>query len=1077
MKLKSTKYTRRLLLLISASIVSALLLVIFWDDNSEAYIELSDQMIETKTLEARLDQDVLRITSFLFSHYDSLVVTTRRLAELEKEMSIPGRYQYAELDENIADYWGSMREKLAVLEKIKFQAAVVRNGIHYLPLAAESLKKIDLDVYRLVLELLNEIYVYDLFYSDSQYAEIEKLVEQLDKISFSLEDEQKAFDSFMLHVHANLNGLAELGELTRDYLSIGSQVKFELIHRAYEQHRFDETQKKQIVIITLSLVVFGLLLGLWYIVRSLHGAHQELNQSWLRLRDAVDSLSEAFALFDKDNRLVLFNRRFTKFYPWLKDKMKEGLSIESLRSANQNRLEYSEIQGKRLNGGLPEGRYLEKTQENDWYLASNRPTAEGGVVCVRTDITDSKRNESELSKLSRALEQSPASVIITSIDGTIEYVNPKFVEVSGYSAEEAIGQNPRILKSGDKSTEEYQEMWHTLLQGREWRGVFHNKRKDGSVYWESASISPLRDDSGKITHFIAVKEDITAQKRAEDQLRMNATVFDTTSEGIIVTDADNLIKAVNPAFSRITGYESEEVIGRSPSILSSGRHTDTFYEQLWSSVLQNGYWSGEIWNRRKDGSVFPEWLSIAAIKNDDGLVKEYVAVFSDITKHKQDEEKIRYQANFDALTGLPNRSLLTDRLSQAILSANREEWQLGLLFVDLDQFKVVNDTFGHVVGDELLQQVAARIRDCVREADTVARFGGDEFVILLQDIEDPDVAVTISSKVIEAVTKSFKLYGREIFIGASIGITIYPEDAGTADALLRNADMAMYQAKAHGRNTYQFFTASMQRQTIERQQLEQDLRLSIEREELEVYYQPVVLSDTGKVSSLEALLRWNHPKKGLITPDVFIPIAEDSGLIGGIGRWVMRQACNQLSEWRQFGHEELKIAVNLSSRQRKLGFDADFMQEILQESGLPAEAVTLEITESLLMRDTEETVGWLGEIKRLGVHLSVDDFGTGYSSLSYLKRFPVDALKIDRSFVNDLPADPESVSLVNTIIAMAKSLKLGLVAEGVENQQQVDFLLAAGCDLLQGFHFGRPMPAEALTRWLEGEIKETGSSH
>ncbi len=1076
MKLKSTKYTRRLLLLISASIVSAMLLVIFWDDNSQAYVELSDQLIEVKTLESRLDQDVLRITSFLFSHYDTLVVTTRRLSELEQEMSIPGRYQYVALDENIADYWGSMRDKLEVLEKIKFQAAVVRNGIHYLPLAAESLKEIDLDVYRMVLELLNEIYVYDLFYSDSQYVEIEELVTQLDEKSFASEDEQKALDSFMFHVHANLNGLAELGELTRKYLSIGSQVKFELIHRAYERHRFDETQKKRIVIITLSLVVFALLLGLWSVVRSLHAAHQALNQSWLRLHDAVDNLSEAFALFDADNRLVLSNRRFAKLYPWLKDKLKEGQSIESLRSVSQDRLEYMEVEGKRLNGGLPQGRYLEKTQDDRWYLASNTPTAEGGVVCIRTDITDSKRSESELRKLSRALEQSPASVIITSIDGTIEYVNPKFEEVSGYSAEEAIGENPRILKSGDKSAEEYGDMWHTLLQGREWRGVFHNKRKDGSVYWESASISPLRDDSGKITHFIAVKEDITAQKRAEDQLRMNATVFDTTSEGIIVTDADNLIKAVNPAFSRITGYESEEVIGRSPKILSSGRHTDTFYEQLWSSVLQNGYWSGEIWNRRKDGSVFPEWLSIAAIKNDDGMVKEYVAVFSDITKHKQDEEKIRYQANFDALTGLPNRSLLTDRLSQAILSANREKWNLGLLFVDLDQFKVVNDTFGHVVGDELLQQVAVRIRECVREADTVSRFGGDEFVILLQDIEDPDVAVSIASKVIQAVTESFKLYGREIFIGASIGITIYPEDAATADALLRNADMAMYQAKAHGRNTYQFFTASMQRQTIERQQLEQDLRLSIERGELEVYYQPVVFSDTGKVSSLEALLRWNHPKKGLIGPDVFIPIAEDSGLIGSIGRWVMREACNQLSEWRQYGYDELKIAVNLSSRQRKLGFDAVFMQEILQESGLPAEAVTLEITESLLMQDTEETVGWLGEIKKLGISLSVDDFGTGYSSLSYLKRFPVDVLKIDRSFVSDLPGDPESVSLVNTIIAMAKSLNLGLVAEGVEKQEQVDFLLTAGCDLLQGFHFGRPMPAKALTHWLDGEIKEMGNS-
>ncbi|MCU7844391.1 MAG: EAL domain-containing protein [Candidatus Thiodiazotropha sp. (ex Monitilora ramsayi)] len=1074
MKLKSTKYTRRLLLLLSLSIALALLLVIFWDDESQIHSEVSNQLIELKELEARLDRDVLRVTSFLLSHYDSLSVISLRLKALEKAMRVPGQRRYKTLDASIAAYWDSMNEKLEVLEKIKFQAAVVRNGIHYLPLAADSVKQIDIDVYRQVLALLNELYVYDLFYSDSQLVEINKGVERLEMIRFSDAENQAVLNGMIFHIRANLDDLSELGELKRRYLSIASLEKFEQLHQRYEKHRFDETREKQIVIVTLSLVVFGLLLGLWYIVRSLHLAHHALNQSWMRLHDAVDNLSEAFALFDGDNRLVLFNRRYAEFYPWLKEKLKRGLSIDSLKTANRNRVHYSEITGKQLQGDLPEGRYLEKTQEGAWYLASNKPTSEGGMVCVRTDITDTKRNERQLSKLSRALEQSPASVVITSTDGTIEYVNPKFEAVSGYTAEEAIGQNPRILKSGNKSTEEYREMWNTLLEGREWRGNFHNRRKDGSVYWEAASISPLRDDSGKITHFIAVKEDVTAQKRAEDQLRMNATVFDTTSEGIMVTDADNLIKTVNPAFSRITGYEAEEVIGRSPKILSSGRHTENFYEQLWSSVMQNGYWSGEIWNRKKDGSVFPEWLSIAAIKSDDGLVKEYVAVFSDITKHKQDEEKIRYQANFDALTGLPNRSLLTDRLSQAILSANREKWNLGLLFIDLDQFKVVNDTFGHVVGDELLQQVAERIRECVREADTVARFGGDEFVILLQDIEDPDVAVAISSKVIEALTRSFKLYGREIFIGASIGITIYPEDAGTADTLLRNADMAMYQAKEHGRNTYQFFTASMQRQTIERQQLEQDLRLAIERHELEVYYQPVVKAETGKVSSLEALLRWNHPKKGQISPEVFIPIAEDSGLIGNIGKWVMKNACIQLSHWRQYGHEQLTIAVNLSSRQRELGFDASYLQEVLNETGLPADSITLEITESLLMRDTEETVDWLGSLKRLGVKLSVDDFGTGYSSLSYLKRFPVNVLKIDRSFVHDLPDDPESVSLVNTIIAMAKSLKLGLVAEGVENQEQVDFLLSAGCDLLQGFHFGRPMPAAALTNWLAGYRREIG---
>ncbi|MEJ2691844.1 MAG: EAL domain-containing protein, partial [Candidatus Thiodiazotropha sp.] len=717
------------------------------------------------------------------------------------------------------------------------------------------------------------------------------------------------------------------------------------------------------------------------------------------------------------------------------------------------------------------GQHLEYVEGKTWYLASNNATSEGGMVCVRTDITESKRRETELRKLGRALEQSPASVVITSTDGFIEYVNPKFEQVSGYSAEEAIGQNPRILKSGDKTPEDYREMWSTLLVGKEWRGIFHNKRKDGSIYWEAASISPLRDESGAITHFIAVKEDITAQKRAEDQLRMNATVFETTSEGIMVTDADNLIKTVNPAFSRITGYEAEEAIGRSPNMLSSGRHTKAFYEQLWSAVVQHGYWSGEIWNRRKDGSVFPEWLSIAAIKGEEGLVKEYVAVFSDISKHKQDEEKIRYQANFDALTGLPNRSLLGDRLQQAILSADRERWKVALLFIDLDQFKVVNDTFGHVMGDELLQLVAERIRKSVREADTVARFGGDEFVILLQDVNDLDAAALVASKVITEVTRAFTLYQREIYVGASVGITVYPDDAASPDSLLRNADMAMYQAKERGRNNYQFFTASMQRQTIERQQLEQDLRQALQRDELELCYQPVIDARSNRVCSLEALLRWNHPKKGRISPETFIPLAEDCGLIGPIGEWVVKGACKQLSLWQGYGYDQLTVAINLSSRQRELGLESDFIRQVLQESGVSAESVTLEITESLLMRNTDESVEWLTRIKSLGVKLSVDDFGTGYSSLSYLKRFPVDALKIDRSFVNDLPEDRDSASLVRTIIGMAHSLNLGLVAEGVETEQQIRFLINEGCNLLQGYYFAKPMSVKQLDAWLEKGLR------
>ncbi|MCG7946259.1 MAG: PAS domain S-box protein, partial [Candidatus Thiodiazotropha taylori] len=503
-----------------------------------------------------------------------------------------------------------------------------------------------------------------------------------------------------------------------------SQDNFEPIQARHEANRRAETSTKRELILLLTVAVFILLLGLWQLIRSLHNAHQEVNRAWYRLHDAVNNLSEAFALFDADGRLVLFNRCFEEFYPWLKEQDMESLTLKELQAVAGSRVKNLNLEGDKILDLLPQGQYLEKLDSGAWYLSSNNHTTEGGLVCVRSDITESKQAESDLRKLGRVLEQSPASVIITNTEGVIEYVNPRFEKVSGYTAAEAIGQNPRFLKSGDKTKQEYNDMWSSLLAGKEWRGMFHNKRKDGSIYWESASISPLRDERGKITNFIAVKEDVTAQKRAEDQLRMNATVFDTTAEGIMVTDEENRIKTVNPAFTRITGYSQEEVLGRTPNVLSSGRHSKSFYDDLWESVLHKGYWSGEIWNRRKDGSVFPEWLSISAIKGDHGIAKEFVAVFSDITKHKENEEQIRYQANYDALTGLPNRSLLSDRLNQAIAAAHREDWMLAVLFIDLDHFKVVNDTFGHVVGDELLQLVSARIKACLRESDTVARFGG-----------------------------------------------------------------------------------------------------------------------------------------------------------------------------------------------------------------------------------------------------------------------------------------------------------------------------------------------------------------
>jgi diguanylate cyclase (GGDEF)-like protein/PAS domain S-box-containing protein len=808
---------------------------------------------------------------------------------------------------------------------------------------------------------------------------------------------------------------------------------------------------------------------LGWLLRYLDSARELAQSSWDRLSDAVESVNEAFALFDAGGKLVLYNRKWKKFYPWLKG-VALGTTLSDMRKANDNHVVYEKREkGRDIDGGEiehPGESYIEQLDDGRWYLASDADTSEGGKACVRVDITESKRNEMDLRKLSRALEQSPASVVITNTDGDIEYVNPKFEEISGYSFEEAIGKNPRILKSGDKKPEEYKDLWDTISAGQEWKGVFHNKRKDGSIYWEAASITGLRGDNGEITHYIAVKEDITARKRAEDQLRMNATVFETASEGIVVTDANNRVKTVNPAFTRITGYQPEDIIGHDPKILSSGRHEPEFYHLMWEHINQTGFWSGEIWNRRKDGSVYPEWISIVEIRDEKtNEITEYVAVFSDISQRKRDEEQIRRQANYDALTGLPNRSLFFDRLNQAVISARREKGLLGLLFVDLDRFKAVNDTFGHVLGDEILQEVGERLKLCVRDSDTVARMGGDEFVVLVHDLVEVNDAATVADKIIEQMDAPFSIGGREVTLGASIGITIYPEDTDNAEEMMRNADMAMYRAKEGGRNRYQFFTVGMQEQVRERTELEQDLRYALERNEFMLYYQPIIDSRTGTISSVEALLRWDHPKKGLISPDTFIPLAEDGGMIIPIGNCVMEEACRQLREWRDSGLG-FNVSVNISYRQLCKEFSPWVVSSILKENKVQGEWLTLEITESLLMDDSPEVLEWLNGFKKLGIGLSIDDFGTGYSSLSYLKRFPVDVLKIDRSFVGGLPGDVGDASLVEAILAMGKSLGVKVVAEGVETEQQRDFLQKRGCDCLQGFYFGKPMPETELRSWL-----------
>ncbi|MDO8413812.1 MAG: EAL domain-containing protein, partial [Gallionellaceae bacterium] len=523
---------------------------------------------------------------------------------------------------------------------------------------------------------------------------------------------------------------------------------------------------------------------------------------------------------------------------------------------------------------------------------------------------------------------------------------------------------------------------------------------------------------------------------------------------------------VNPAFSTITGYSMAEVIGKNPRLLHSGLMNESFYQEMWRSINETGRWQGELIDARRNGEKFVEWMSLNVLKDEQGKASHYIAVFSDISERKSVEERLAYMAQHDFLTDLPNRVLLMDRLAQAIVYAEREHHKVAIMFLDLDSFKGINDTLGHQIGDKLLQSVASRIRSAARASDTVSRQGGDEFVIMLPDIEDADAVSLIAAKLLEAISQPYLIDGNEIDITTSIGISVFPEDGRDSDVLIKYADAAMYHAKANGRNNYQFFTDEMNRRALDRMAIDKKLRHALERNEFYLHYQPQVDLRTGRIIGVEALLRWDHPEVGLIPPDKFIHIAEENGLIIPIGEWVLREACRQNSAWRSLGLPDIVMVVNLSAvqfRQPNLG---EIIMDSLRTSGLDSSGLELEITEGAVMQDAEAVVLLLHKLKDLGIKLAVDDFGTGYSSLSYLKRFPIDKLKIDQSFVRDITIDQNDAAIVTTIISMARNLNLKAIAEGVETADQLAFLVQQECDEMQGHYFSQPMSANNFAELL-----------
>jgi len=665
--------------------------------------------------------------------------------------------------------------------------------------------------------------------------------------------------------------------------------------------------------------------------------------------------------------------------------------------------------------------------------------------------------EASLQRYTELYDMAPAGYLTLGCDGTILQLNLKAARQLGIFRSQLKQQRFSSFISADS----------LLVFNNSLSGVFAGRTPQSC----ELTVLPIDRSPALIVQIEAVANDddqscrvmladITERKGNEEKLKLAALVYQAIGEAIMVADADNRIVTVNPAFTGLTGYTMQEAVGQPTTLLKSGRHNETFYQMMWHALEATGHWQGEIWNRRKNGEIYLEWLSINTVYDGNGKVRHRVAMFSDITKQKHAEQTIWEQANFDSLTGLPNRHMFYERLAQEMKKSQRMGLPLALLFLDIDHFKDINDTLGHSKGDLLLKEAAQRLLGCVRNTDTVARLGGDEFTIILTKLHEQDNIERVSQDILGQLAKPFELAGEIAYVSISIGITLYPEDTDDIDILIKNADQAMYAAKDQGRNRRHYFTVSMQEAALARMRLVADLRNALAEHQFWLAYQPIVELATGDIHKAEALLRWQHPTRGLVNPAEFIPVAETTGMIIDIGDWVFNEATQQVARWRAMHHDNFQVSINKSPAQfQKVGNGHFSWFDCLDELGLPGQSVVIEITEGLLMDAGAAITGQLLAFRDAGIQVSLDDFGTGYSSLSYLKKFDIDYLKIDQSFIRNLSPNANDLALCEAIIVMAHKLGIKVIAEGIETQEQCDLLTAAGCDYGQGYLFSRPLPA------------------
>jgi len=852
----------------------------------------------------------------------------------------------------------------------------------------------------------------------------------------------------------------------------------------YSHYRENLTLEVQQFIFLVLVSVFSLLIHQRHQRKAAalaESQEQLLRTSEAKLHSFFDATPDALLISDAQGIITMTNHQAELLLGYSEQELM-GMSIDNLvpMHARQHhpaqRTAFAATpNARRMGYGLAVQARRKDGSECDVEVSLSRIETEEGLffASAQRDITERNRAQEQL-RIAAVAFDSHQGVVVTDANNIILRVNLAFTKITGYTAQESVGRNMNFLKSDRHDTAFWSHVWSTILCEESWEGEIWNKNKNAEIHPHWLTIAAVRDSKSGISHFIGTYTDITEIKKAEADLRVAAVAFES-NQAMMITDSNNIILRVNRTFTEITGYTAHDVIGKNPRIFKSDKHDADFYRSMWHSIESNGVWNGEIWDKRKNGELYPKWMTISAVKDGSGKVTHYIGAHFDISERKKSEEIINSLAFFDQLTGLPNRTLLIDRLKQTMSASARNGQHCALLFIDLDNFKSLNDTLGHDMGDLLLKQVAQRLTSCGREGDTVARLGGDEFVVVLanlgESLSDAALATeTVAQKFLDALYQSYLLRDVLHRSTASIGATVFLGQKISIDELMKQADLAMYRSKDSGRNALHFFDSSMELSVKKRVAMEADLRHAVLTGQFLLHYQAQV-THNGTVTGAEALLRWQHPENGMVSPVEFIPLAEETGLILPLGLWVLQTACDQLVQWAQKPDlARLTIAVNVSVHQFN---DVHFVRDVLallNTSKANPQQLKLELTESLMAGKMQDIIEKMIILKATGLKFSLDDFGTGYSSLSYLNRLPLDQLKIDQSFVRDVLTDRNNAVIAKSIVALGQSLGLNVIAEGVETQGQRTFLAQSGCLVYQGYLFSRPVAVDDFVQLVRQSI-------